>query len=211
MAVVDKMRRLGAIAVLALVVLASGAGETAPDTGPAAVIESLHEGILEVMRDGAELGYDARYEKLAPLVDGSHDLAFIARSAVGRRYWSRLDEEQRTAFIDVFRRLSLATYASRFKAYSGEQFELTGTEELPRGDMLVKSTLITGKGEQFEFHYQMRNGETAWRIVNIIVDGVSDLALKRAEYTEVLREQDFDALLTHIAEQIELARANAEG
>ena len=193
----------------ALVAAGMSAPGWASETGPSAVIDSLHAGMLEVMKKGDELGYAGRYEELAPLVEASHDLEFIARSALGRRYWKGLDEQQQQTFVDVFRHLSLATYAIRFKAYSGEQFERVGEQELPRGDVLVRSVLSTSKGEQFQFDYQLRAEEETWRIVNIIVDGVSDLALKRAEYTDIMKERGFAALLAYLEQQIDAARETA--
>ena len=47
-----------------------------------------------------------------------------------------------------------------------------------------------------------------WRIVNIIVNGVSDLALKRAEYNSLLEREGFQALIAKLEEQI---RGYAEG
>jgi len=39
--------------------------------------------------------------------------------------------------------------------------------------------------------------------MNIIADGVSDLALKRSEYTSVLSREGFDALIAKMNEKIE--------
>jgi phospholipid transport system substrate-binding protein len=42
-----------------------------------------------------------------------------------------------------------------------------------------------------------------WRIINIIANGVSDLALKRSEYTSVLKREGFDDLIAKINEKID--------
>ena len=42
-----------------------------------------------------------------------------------------------------------------------------------------------------------------WRIINIIANGVSDLALKRSEYTNILQREGFDALIAKINEKID--------
>jgi len=47
-----------------------------------------------------------------------------------------------------------------------------------------------------------KKGES-WRIINIIANGVSDLALKRSEYTSILKKDGFDALIIKINEKIE--------
>jgi phospholipid transport system substrate-binding protein len=43
----------------------------------------------------------------------------------------------------------------------------------------------------------------SWRIINIIANGVSDLALKRSEYTTILQREGFDALINKINEKID--------
>jgi phospholipid transport system substrate-binding protein len=43
---------------------------------------------------------------------------------------------------------------------------------------------------------QDKNGE--WKIINIMADGVSDLALKRAHYTDVIKVKGVDALIAEI-------------
>ena len=41
-----------------------------------------------------------------------------------------------------------------------------------------------------------------WRIVNVVADGVSDLSLRRAEYTETMQKKGFTALIAHLKAQI---------
>jgi len=48
-----------------------------------------------------------------------------------------------------------------------------------------------------------KKGDT-WRIINIIANGVSDLALKRSEYTDVLSRKGFDALIGLMEQKIVL-------
>jgi len=47
-------------------------------------------------------------------------------------------------------------------------------------------------------HYR----EGRWSIINIIADGVSDLALKRAEYSHVLARDGFNALVSMLERKI---------
>jgi phospholipid transport system substrate-binding protein len=54
----------------------------------------------------------------------------------------------------------------------------------------------------------LQQDETGWRIVNIIADGVSDLALKRAEYQRVFASGGLDGLLAELNAQTENLRKN---
>jgi phospholipid transport system substrate-binding protein len=54
-----------------------------------------------------------------------------------------------------------------------------------------------------KFDYQMKKKDEGWQIINIIADGVSDLALKRSEYTSILSRDGFDVLIAKITEKID--------
>jgi len=49
--------------------------------------------------------------------------------------------------------------------------------------------------------YLLQQKDGAWRIINIVADGVSDLALKRAEYQRVLATGTIDDLIRYVDEQ----------
>jgi phospholipid transport system substrate-binding protein len=64
--------------------------------------------------------------------------------------------------------------------------------------------LIKADGKEVQFDYLLRQNDQRWMIINIIANGVSDLALKRSEYSAVIRRDGFDALMTGLADKIEL-------
>jgi phospholipid transport system substrate-binding protein len=189
--------RIASLALLAVWVSFAPADE--PDAKQ--VIAQFQDTLIGVMKDAKSLGYKGRYDKLAPEVQASHDLPLIARVSAGQ-YWDGLNEQQRALLIKTFTELSVATYASRFDEYSGEHFQMVGEQPLRRGDVLVQSVLIKANGDKVHFDYQLRKTENTWRIINIVVDGVSDLALKRAEYTSILQDKGFDALLAKLNDKI---------
>lgn len=189
-------------------VATAGAEEDANAIHPAQQqVQALHQALLQSMREGEVLGFDGRWELLAPVVERTHDFELISRLVLSS-HWGALQPSQREAFRERFRRLSIATYADRFDRFKGEAFEIQSQQELPRGQRLVRSRLIKADGSRVQFDYVLTERDGTWRIVNIVVDGVSDLALKQAEYRNVLSTHDFEHLLALIEEKIELARRN---
>jgi phospholipid transport system substrate-binding protein len=192
--------RIASLVLLGVLVPpASVAASAKPDAQQ--VIQSFQDTLISVMKAAKSLGYRGRYDKLAPEVEASLDLPFIARVAVGQ-YWDPLAEQQQALLVKTFTELSIATYASRFDDYSGEKFQMGGEQPLRRGDVLVQSVLVKANGDKVHFDYQMRKSGDTWRIINIVVDGVSDLALKRAEYTSILQDKGFDALIAKLKDKI---------
>lgn len=187
---------------IAPVLSASG---TASDN-PEQVIGQLQSSLLQVMREGEKLGYEGRYKFLEPVIDQSHDIDLIIKTILGATYWSQLDKTQQDLIGSTFRQLSIATYASRFTQYEGEQFKIIEQRTLPRDQTLVRSQLTKSDGGTVNFDYVLHQTEGHWRIANILFDGVSDLAIKRGEYRAVLQRDGFAALIELLKEKITLAQ-----
>jgi phospholipid transport system substrate-binding protein len=166
------------------------------------VVEKFQAELIAVMKNGKQLGYAGRYEKLNDSVANSHDLTKIARIVVGKE-WEKLTEEQQQKLVDVFSRFSIASYAHNFKDYSGESFIFDSEEETARGGVVVHSHLVVPDDKPVKFDYMLKEKGNSWRIINIIANGVSDLALKRSEYTTILQREGFDALMAKINEKID--------
>ncbi|MDO8437647.1 MAG: HpnM family protein [Nitrosomonadaceae bacterium] len=194
------------IAVTLLVTSTSWAQNPEPGS-PEQVVRRFHESLLEAMREGGRLGYRGRLELLAPAIDRSHDLDFIARITLGS-HWTKLDPEQQRIFTDTFRQLSISSYAGWFKSHEGERFEFMEQQPMPREQVLVRSQLVQAKGEVVRFDYVLRQTKDGWRIINILADGVSDLALKRVEYRAVLERDGFPALIDMLKKKIVQSEQN---
>ena len=183
----------------------------APDQGtktPEQVISHLQSSLLQAMQEGEKLGYEGRYKFLEPVIDQSHDIDLIIKTILGATYWSQLDKAQQDLIVDTFRQLSIATYAGRFTQYEGEQFKIVEQRSLPREQTLVRSQLTKSDGGAVNFDYVLHQTEGGWRIVNILFDGVSDLAIKRGEYRAVMQRDGFPALIQLLKEKIALAQHN---
>jgi phospholipid transport system substrate-binding protein len=154
------------------------------------------------MKQGKELGFKGRYDKLDVAVKKSHDLPKIARIVVGKQ-WEELTPEQQTKLEAVFSELSVSAYAHNFKDFAGESFSFVSEEETGRGGVVVHTNLQIPGEKDVKFDYMMKKKDDSWQIINIIADGVSDLALKRSDYTSVLNREGFDALIAKIHEKIE--------
>ncbi len=171
-------------------------------------VDHLNQELVALMRDGKQLGYEGRFKKIDPTVRQSFMFEAVAQIALGA-HWKKLEEPQKLEFMDKYRELSSATYASQFKEYDGESFEFESGQELKPGRVVLRYNLVAPKEKHtFEYHVSLFNGD--WRVVNIVVDGISDLALRKAQYTSVIDREGFDALISKLVEKIaETAKNNA--
>jgi phospholipid transport system substrate-binding protein len=75
-------------------------------------------------------------------------------------------------------------------------------KEASGGRILVQTQLIKSDGGQVQLDYVLHRVGSPWRIINVVADGASDLALKRADYTSFLKSNGFDPLLIKLNEKI---------
>ncbi|MGH8120401.1 MAG: ABC transporter substrate-binding protein [Gammaproteobacteria bacterium] len=181
--------------------LASSAAATADETGAIAVVEKLHATLLEVMHNAEKLGFQGRYNVIAPVVESSFDTPLIAQVVLSR-YWTELSPEKQQMFVALFNRLSASTYASRFDSFSGETFKTLNVEPMKKERLLVRTELTRKNDTPVKLEYLVQQNAGNWYIISVIADGVNDLALKRAEYATIINDRGFDSLVAEIEKKI---------
>jgi phospholipid transport system substrate-binding protein len=166
-------------------------------------VEALHAALLDVMKNAESMGYQGRYDRLKPVVLEIFDLPFMAEKSVGR-YWKTASPEDRALLVDTFTRYTIANYAGRFDAWSGQRFQTLGVEPSARGTLLVRTTLVDPQGDDVNLDYRLRSVDGSWKIIDIYLNGtVSELALRRSEYSSLIKREGFQALLAALDERIE--------
>jgi len=195
------------IASIALV--ASVARADAP--APARVVDQLQAELLLVMKESEALGFEGRYERLAPVLERCFDISFMAQKSVGR-YWRTASEEERAHLMGTFRRYLISNYAGRFTGYSGQQFETLGDEPALRDTVLVRTQIVDPDDDPVLLDYRLREVDGNWKIIDVYLNGtVSELALRRSEYSTVIQRDGMVGLLSALDDKIaKLASGSAD-
>lgn len=187
-------RRLLLALSLCLAAAGARAADAAPD--PAAPARGLCDALLAAMKAGPAMSYAAREQALAPEVRQDLDLPLMTRIVVGPP-WRSFSDADKQAVVAAFSEYSIATYAQRFKSYSGERFEVDPKPSfLASGDCVVHTKLFTGGPDPVQLDYMMRLRDGRWRIMDVFLSGtISELAARRSEYSLVLRTGGAPALI----------------
>jgi phospholipid transport system substrate-binding protein len=187
------MLRMTFALLLGLLLLGSPA--VADEPGATATVEALHATLLEAMKDATALGYAGRAALIAPAVEQAFDLDFMARFVLGPG-GKDLSPADQARWRDTFARATVATYAGRFTGWGGEEFRTLGQEPAAQDTVFVRTVVDRPQDEDVELTYRLRKEGDAWKIVDIYQKGtVSELALRRSEYSAVLKRDGFDALV----------------
>lgn len=176
-------KRRGVIAGLLLSAArpALGVGE------PAAVapIQQLVAGLLDVMKAGPATSFPRRFDMLAPIIDRTFDLAAILAESVGLS-WPALPPDQQQMLTQAFRRYTVASYVNSFDDFNG-RFEVSPDTRTVGNEQVVQTRIIPKSGETHALDYVMRNGQSGWRIVDVLADGaISRVAVQRSDFRRLL-------------------------
>jgi phospholipid transport system substrate-binding protein len=170
--------------------------------GPVAVIQRFYDVLLSVMKEAKRLGFDQRYQRLAPAVAQTYNLALMSRLTIGPE-WNRLQPAQQQAVTDAFSRYTISLYANRFDDFNGERFEVDPNTTTNANGVLVQSTFIKADREKIVFNYLMRQTGDLWQAIDVYLNGtISQLATQRSEYGSVLQQGGADALVKLLDERI---------
>ena len=178
--------------------LASTPAEVIDPTAPVAVIQSALDA-------ATQQAYAAqRHVALDTAVQQSFDLESAGRLIL-RSAWKDLDAEQQGEFANALGSLIAANFASRFKPGVTVSFDGLTVSDLPRGRAQVQTRLLRAGGEPVVFDYLVQQRSGQWHIVNIVVGGVSEIALRSAQYTRQFEDQGFAAVLDNMRAETDAA------
>lgn len=122
-------------------------------------------------------------------------------------YWISAHPRERRAFRSAFGAAISDVYMDRLYLYPGQKFVIDGHRS--NGDPLVVESRLTANGgrpdTRVHWHVVKRHG--AFRIIDIVFDGVSVNSELRREYLSVVRRHDgqLGALVDSMARQHKLS------
>lgn len=111
----------------------------------------------------------------------------IARWVMGR-HWRQANADQRRTYLKLYEDLMVEIYADRFERYAGETLDVTRAEVMDGRDAIVHSTLARpGTGELIRVAWRVRARGGAFKVIDIMVEGVSMGQAQRSEFASAIK------------------------
>ena len=209
-------QRMAAIVVLSLgatMVSAPAQAVTPPDEVIRGAVERMTQRI-DAERD--KLASDPAYarkvvdEELDELVDFRR----ITRLVMGD-YFGGASRDQRNRFMEQFRRSMVQTYAAGVTMYEGQPISvLPLAEDDVRGDRArVQMEFVTDSGRPMPIAYTMFMDGEAWKVDNVIVNGLNLGRVFRMQFDQAMRqhEGDIDKVIAGWSTEVDMEEAAAGG
>ena len=173
------------IAVVAVGLIGPARADALSD-GAHKFVESLADKAVNTLAV-QNLSEKQREDRFRSLLRDHFDLEAIGKWVLGR-YWRTATTAQREEYLSLFEDLIVKTYAKRFKEYTGER--LTIQDAIPGGDddAIVHSEIIRPNGAPpIRVDWRVRSPNGDYKIVDVVVEGVSMSQTQRSEFSSVIR------------------------
>ncbi len=199
------LRLLGAMLALCLVATLAHAkvekAEEAGESGPSAR-QIMEDTVVEVMAILKDTGIEgaSRRGKLEQIAYDRFDFRSMSRLVLAKN-WKRLSKDQQKEFVKEFRVYLANDYGSRLNRYGDEDVEVVGERKEPRGDVTIKTEIRGGANNGALVDYRMRHKKSDWKIIDVVIEGISLVANFRDQFREVISSGGPEALIRKLKEK----------
>lgn len=194
---------LGAAVVAVLLGLTWGAAGSpqATQDSPSAFVQSVGEEVVTVL-ENRKLDRNQRRLSLRKIFKRSFDTTSIARFALGR-YWRTATEKQKARYLDILPDYVARVYAGQLSSYSGETFIVLRERRIDGKRSLVNAEIRRSGETSLRIDFRVRHRPEGFSIIDILVENVSLLIAKRAEFSSVISREGMDGFLARLRRMTE--------
>ena len=168
----------------------------APKTSPEEAekfIRTLGQQAVGVLSDKSVPMTD-REARIRDLLRKNFDLETIGRFVLSK-YWRTATPDQQADYLSLFSEFVLRTYARRMGGYGNEQFKITSAKPLGSRDAIVLTEISRPAGPPITAGWRVRDTNDAYKIIDVMVEGVSMAATQRSEFETIVRDQGLVGLI----------------
>jgi phospholipid transport system substrate-binding protein len=172
-----------------------------PPEGAAKFVRRLaDEALATLNQPGGSLAQrEAVFQKL--LREG-FDLKLIGRFVLGR-YWRTATPGQRNDFQRLFEEFVIKSYSYRLGGYKGEDFTIVSARAAGEKDALVRTRIVRPSGPPITADWRVRAKGDRFRIIDVMVEGVSMAVTQRSEFAAVISRGGFNGLIEALRARVQ--------
>ena len=148
------------------------------------------------------LNDEQRAAEFRKLLNDNFDMAAIGRFALGRN-WKVATPAQQTEYQKLFKEMIVKTYSRRFKEYNGQKVEVKSARADGETDAIVSSVIVPPSGPSVAVDWRVRQVGGGYKVVDILVEGVSMALTQRSDFASVIQRGggDIEVLLEQLRQK----------
>lgn len=163
------------------------------------VVKAKQTSLFELVKDSNA----ANKKKVSGLFDEMLNYSALAEASLGSEWAARSDAEK-AEFSDVLKQLVQKAYERNLKKTLSFNIEYVGEETA--GNVIVVKTKAVSKTnareEPIEINFKMQEVGGAWRVNDIVTEGVSLVSSYRSQFTKIIKKDGFPALIKKMKDKL---------
>jgi phospholipid transport system substrate-binding protein len=184
---------------LAFETVARAAADPAIIEAPRTLISETGDKILVILAKRDQT-VESRIRQIEEIAYEVFDFTTMSKLVLARE-WRKLDKEKRAEFVREFKLHLSNTYGTRLDRYEQEKIEVFGSQVEPRDDVTIKTKIVGGQFNDAVISYRLRENDGQWRIIDVVIEGVSLVSNYRSQFAEVLSTGTIDDLLAKLRDK----------
>jgi phospholipid transport system substrate-binding protein len=174
------------------VVAAGGARATTPEEDGRSFVQATIDQVMAILRNN-DLPLEEKKNRVEAIAYERFDFELISRLVLARN-WSKFSAQQKTDFIDAFKKHLSATYRDTLNNFRDETIEIASSRAEKNGDVTVM-TVVKGDAGDTKVDYRVRKSDAGWRGIDVIIEGVSLVQNFRSQAQEIVSAEGPDGLI----------------
>ncbi|HWU34182.1 MAG TPA: ABC transporter substrate-binding protein [Methylovorus sp.] len=174
------------------------------DVAPDVLVKSTADEVLAIVKKDKDIQagdqkkiFALAEEKILP----NFDFDRVSRMVLGKN-WSRASKEQQDAFQKEFRSLMLRTYATALGKYRNQTINYKPLRSEPSDkEVTVKTEIVQPGGQPIAVDYSLEKTGEAWKVYDIVIEGVSLVTNYRGQFSNEIRQSGMDGLIQKLADK----------
>ena len=195
--------------LLAGTMLCFSAGVLAAES-PDALVKRTAEDVMAIVKNDKDIQagnqdkiFALAEEKILP----NFNFDRVSRLVLGKN-WTKATPDQKAAFQTEFRTLLLRTYATALSKYKNQTIEYKPLRLADGANTAaVKTVILQPGGQPIAVDYALEKQSDAWKVYDIVIEGVSLVTNYRGQFTQEIRQNGLDSLIKKLAEKNSAAKA----
>jgi len=170
---------------------------------PLETVKARVNEVLDVLRDHSfkgESGKKAKKAKIRSISEKMFDYGELSRRTLAQN-WRKFNPEQQKEFIELYKSILEDAYVDKIITYTDEKVVFNKENPLSAKTVEVRTTILTKKAD-IPISYRVIQKEGAWRVYDVVIEGVSLVSNYRTQFKEILANKSPDALLDTLRKKV---------
>jgi len=165
----------------------------AESSAPRELVRGITDAVIKVLREKG-MSADDKRKRIEDIVFDYVDFETTSRLVLAK-HWRNLNEDQKTQFIQEFRRHLSVTYGKNVESYQDETVTITGDRKEARGDSTVKTRIVRNGPNDILVDYRLRRKGNGWKIIDLIIERVSLVSNFRSQFQQIVANDGIERLI----------------